>query len=86
MWVSMKNWKTERPSYKLDYQMAGLYPILEKVGNLYMVELLETIKVHPVFSLNKLQKASNDPLPSQRDDPLLPIQVSTMTNGKLKKS
>jgi hypothetical protein len=44
----------EQPSCKLDYQMAGLYRILEKIGNLYKVELLETIKVHLVFSLDKL--------------------------------
>src|SRR6266487_5774194 len=34
MWITMKNWKTEQPSHKLDYQMTGLYPILKKVGNL----------------------------------------------------
>ena len=44
----------ERPSYKLDYQMVGLYKILEKVGNSYKVDLLEIVKVHLVFSLDKL--------------------------------
>jgi hypothetical protein len=43
--------------------MAGLYRILEKIGNSYKVDLPEAIRVHPVFSLDKLWKASNDPLP-----------------------
>ena len=34
--------------------MVGLYKILEKIGNLYKVDLLETIRVHPIFSLDKL--------------------------------
>ena len=43
VWITTKNWKTDRPSYKLDYQIAGLYKVLEKVGNTYRVKLLELI-------------------------------------------
>jgi hypothetical protein len=42
--------------------MAGLYKILEKIGNLYKVKLLDLVKVHSVFSLDKLRKAAMDPL------------------------
>jgi hypothetical protein len=76
VWVSTENWKTERPSCKLDYQIVGPYRILEKIGHSYRIDLLETIRVHLVFSPDKLQKASNDPLLGQRNDPPLPIQVN----------
>jgi hypothetical protein len=56
--------------------LAGLYKIPEKIGHLYRIDLLETIKAHPVFSLDKLRKTSNDPLPGQQSDPPLPIQVN----------
>ena len=42
--------------------MAGPYKIFNKVGNLYKVELLDSVKVHPIFLLDKLWKAATDPL------------------------
>ena len=77
VWVTIKNQKTKQPSYKLDYQIARLYLILEKVGNSYKVNLLKTIKVHLVFLLDKLQKASKNLLLEQKNKLLLPIQVDS---------
>jgi hypothetical protein len=34
--------------------MVGLYKIINKVGNLYKIKLLDLIKVYPIFSLDKL--------------------------------
>ena len=71
--VIIKNQKTEWPSYKLDYQMAGPYKVLKKRGNLYKVKLPDLIKVYSKFLPDKLRKAVNNLLPRQKNKPPLPI-------------
>jgi len=53
--------------------MAGPYKILNKEGNLYKVKLLDSIKVYPIFLLDKLRKATNNLLSGQKNEPLLLI-------------
>ena len=66
----------DRPSRKLDQQMAGPYTILEQVGNAFRINLPPAIKIHPVISTDKLRKAPSDPLPGQLQEPGLPIVVN----------
>jgi hypothetical protein len=42
--------------------MAGLYKIIRQVRNLYKVVLSKLIQIYPIFSLDKLRKAIDDPL------------------------
>src|SRR6266704_4996903 len=64
--------------------MAGLYKIINKVGNSYKVKLTDSIKVHLIFSPDKLQKAANDPLPGQKNEPPLLIQVNGDNKWEIK--
>jgi transposase InsO family protein len=76
VYVTTKPWRTERPSRKLDYQAAGKYKILRKIGNAFELELPDSIKVNPVFPPDRLRKAANNPLPGQVNEPALPIKVN----------
>jgi hypothetical protein len=56
--------------------MAGLYIVLEQVGNAFRIDLLPLIQIHPVISADKLHKAANDPLLGQLQEPGLLIIVN----------
>ena len=43
--------------------MVGPYKILEKVEYSFKVKLLKLIKIYSIFSLDRLRKATDDPLP-----------------------
>lgn len=76
VWVSTKNWKTDRPSRKLAEQMAGPYPITQEEGHSFRVGLPPSMKIHPVFHANILRKAASNPLPGQINEPEPPIHVT----------
>lgn len=68
VYVSTKSWNTDRPNKKLSNPMDGPYKVIERVGNAYRLELPDAIKVHPIFSPDKLRRAHDDLLPGQTQD------------------
>ena len=55
--------------------MVSPYKILKKVRYSFKIKLLELIKIHSIFSLDCLQKAINNPLLRQYNNPLPLIQI-----------
>ena len=76
VWVNSKNIRTLRPRKKLDWKYLGPFKVLESVGtHAYRLDLPPRMRYHPVFHVNLLRPASNDPVPGQVQPPPPPIEV-----------
>ena len=79
VYVSTKNWKTARPSKKLDDKWAGPYPILEVLpANTYRLDFgPDSAHVHlaNAFHANLLRAEADDAMPGQELPPPPPIEV-----------
>ncbi len=47
----------------------------KKIGHSYKLELLDWMKIHPIFHIDRLRKAARDPLPSQSEEPPEPQTI-----------
>jgi hypothetical protein len=76
VWLSAKNLKTLRPRKKLDWKNIGLFRITKVLGlYTYKLDLPESMLIHPVFNVDQLYLANDNPLPGQVQEPPPPVFI-----------
>jgi transposase InsO family protein len=74
--LDARNWKTRRPSAKLDHRRHGPFRIARKISShVYRLELHDSMQVHPVFHVSLLELAAQNPLPGQRQPAPPPVEI-----------
>ncbi|KAJ1044696.1 hypothetical protein NDA10_001570 [Ustilago hordei] len=73
VYINCRNWKTWRPTPKLDTWFAGPYPVQERVGcRAYQITLPANLRVHDVFHVSMLEPARTSSLPQRAEQPTIP--------------
>ncbi|CCF49973.1 related to retrotransposon nucleocapsid protein [Ustilago hordei] len=73
VYINRRNWKTRRPTPKLDTRFAGPYPVQERVGRrAYRITLPANLRVHDVFHVSMLEPARTSSLPQCAEQPTIP--------------
>ncbi|KAJ1604033.1 hypothetical protein NDA14_005650 [Ustilago hordei] len=73
VYINRRNWKTQRPTPKLDTRFAGPYPVQERVGRrAYRITLPANLRVHDVFHVSMLEPARTSSLPQRAEQPTMP--------------
>jgi len=76
VWVDGLNWRTARPSGKLENKHHGLYRVVRTIGtHAYELDIPATIQKHRTFLVWLLHAAADDPFPGQVVPPPLPVIV-----------
>ncbi|KAJ1038600.1 hypothetical protein NDA10_004294 [Ustilago hordei] len=73
VYINRRNWKTRRPTPKLDTRFSGPYPVQEWVGRrAYRITLPANLRVHDVFHVSMLEPARTSSLPQRAEQPTIP--------------
>ncbi|SOV08973.1 uncharacterized protein UDID_18215 [Ustilago sp. UG-2017a] len=73
VYINRRNWKTRRPTLKLDTRFAGPYPVQERIGHrAYRITLPANLRVHDVFHVSMLKPARTSSLAQRAEQPTIP--------------
>ncbi|KAG0593965.1 hypothetical protein M758_UG035900 [Ceratodon purpureus] len=76
VWLLRRNLKTRRPSDKLDYRRLGPFPVVKQINKVaYRLELLASMKIHPVFHVSLLEPYKESTLPGRVQEPPHAIEI-----------
>jgi transposase InsO family protein len=76
VWVDGRNWRTARPSRKLENKHHGPYRIIRTIGShAYELDIPATSQKYRTFPVSLLHAAAEDPLPGQIIPPPLPVVI-----------
>lgn len=77
VYLDARHIQTARPYKKLDAKFIGPFKIVRKVSpHAHRLELPASMRIHPVFYVNKLRPDSSDPIPEQRLGPAPHVEVA----------
>ena len=85
VYILAKNWRKKQSSAKLDFQMKSPWLIIAQKGHFFRLKLSSFMKIHFVFSADRLRKAKNAFLPRQIAEKAEPIVIKDELKWKLEK-
>jgi hypothetical protein len=81
IWLDGCNWKTQRPSKKLNNKRHGPLKIIEKISPYaYQIELPLSMKCYNVFHISLLEPTADDAYPGQNMEPPPQSKSTVKTN------
>jgi hypothetical protein len=79
VWLLRNEISTLRPSQKLDHRKLGPFSIIEKINEVtFRLQLPDTMKIHNVFHVSRLEYHQQSTIPNREIPPPPPIHIQDM--------